>query len=180
MARTHGMTGTRTYSAWRNMISRCTNPNVFAYPYYGGRGIHVCERWTNFANFFEDMGDCPVGYSIERVDVNAGYLAGNCKWIPLGDQAKNKRTALRSVVNGEELTVLQVAERFGIKPATARYRIKHGTPLDKPVGLDKLLSKDGETMNRKQWAARLGIGHTALTNRFKKGMSVEEALRGRA
>lgn len=35
------------YQTWRAMIARCTNPRATNYPYYGGRGIAVCERWLD-------------------------------------------------------------------------------------------------------------------------------------
>ena len=87
----HGQCGSRTYQAWLNMISRCTNPEHDHYYAYGGRGISVHEPWFDFAVFFEDMGECPDGYSIDRSRVNGDYCPDNCEWIPLEDQARNKR-----------------------------------------------------------------------------------------
>jgi hypothetical protein len=42
------------YFIWLNMRRRCNSPNHHAYCYYGSRGIKVCERWDNFANFFAE------------------------------------------------------------------------------------------------------------------------------
>src|SRR5678816_3096740 len=64
---THGMSKTITYKSWQNMHARCLNPNNQAYPYYGGAGIVVCERWMKFENFLADMGERPSSlHSIER------------------------------------------------------------------------------------------------------------------
>lgn len=93
---THGHTVNKvfspTYRSWAAMMTRCLNPNVPHYKYYGGRGIEVCERWHSFENFLADMGPRPEGrYSIERVDRDGRYEPSNCKWIPQRDQSKNKR-----------------------------------------------------------------------------------------
>jgi len=72
-------------------MSRCYNPNVDSFSYYGGRGIKVCERWHTFENFIADVGRCPEGcYSPERIDSNGDYELANFKWIPFREQAKNR------------------------------------------------------------------------------------------
>jgi hypothetical protein len=87
---------TRVFRCWVNMKDRCLNPKNKHFKDYGGRGIQVCERWRSFSNFFEDMGPCPDGYSIERIDVNGNYESANCKWIPMAEQVQNTRRAQRS------------------------------------------------------------------------------------
>ena len=84
----------RTYKIWQGMMARCYKANTAGYHHYGGRGIAVCERWHDVANFFEDMGRAPDGYSIERHDVNGNYEPSNCSWIPKKHQSKNRRNCL--------------------------------------------------------------------------------------
>lgn len=81
----------RAYSSWYCMKTRCTNPNAKSWENYGGRGIKVCERWGDFPNFLADMGERPVGYSIDRIDVNGNYERENCRWIPITEQSKTTR-----------------------------------------------------------------------------------------
>ncbi len=35
------------YETWYHMILRCYNPDHHAYLRYGGRGIRVCDRYTD-------------------------------------------------------------------------------------------------------------------------------------
>ena len=54
--RTHGLSLTSEWRAWRNMRVRCQVKTHHAYQRYGGRGIRVCRRWLVFENFLADMG----------------------------------------------------------------------------------------------------------------------------
>src|SRR6056297_436304 len=38
----------KTYRAWRAMITRCYNSNYPFFHRYGGRGITVCAQWHTF------------------------------------------------------------------------------------------------------------------------------------
>jgi len=81
----------KEYEIWQSMKRRCFSPKDKRYSRYGGRGITVSPEWSNsFDSFYADMGSKPDGYSIERIDNNGNYCKENCKWIPFGDQAKNK------------------------------------------------------------------------------------------
>lgn len=87
----HGMSTTRIYRIWSDMVRRCTWPNHQRYADYGGRGITVCKRWLEFENFYADMGDRPEGRSLDRINNDAGYSPENCRWATGSQQAKNRR-----------------------------------------------------------------------------------------
>ena len=45
----------REYKIWHSIIGRCCDPNNTFYPYYGGIGVKVCERWHCFEYFLLDV-----------------------------------------------------------------------------------------------------------------------------
>jgi hypothetical protein len=88
---THGQFGAPTYRSWASMIQRCTNERRPNFPYYGGRGIKVCDRWREFAAFLEDMGERPDGMTLDRVNNDGDYEPANCRWTGKQQQALNRR-----------------------------------------------------------------------------------------
>ena len=75
------------------MLERCTNPKKDNFADYGGRGIKVCDRWRRYKNFLADMGKRPPGMTLDRIDVNGNYEAGNCRWATASEQRRNQRAA---------------------------------------------------------------------------------------
>lgn len=110
--------GEKTYTSWRSMIQRCTNPNNEQYVNYGERGIKVCERWLKFENFLEDMGKRPPGCTIDRIDNDQGYSQKNCQWATSEQQQRNRRDNLYLTYNKKTQLLTEWAEE---------YKISHGT-----------------------------------------------------
>lgn len=91
---------TPEYLIWQSMHQRCANKND---PYYGQRGIQVCERWSGvngFANFHSDMGDRPKGLQIDRIDTDKGYSPDNCRWTTPAENSRNKRSNVYIEIDG--------------------------------------------------------------------------------
>jgi hypothetical protein len=82
---------TSIYNRWLGMRQRCSNPKHISYKWYGARGITVCERWLIFENFLEDMGEVPLGTTLDRINSNGNYEPGNCRWTTPREQRTNQR-----------------------------------------------------------------------------------------
>lgn len=130
----HGMTRSREYRAWEAMLRRCRRPTDSAYMNYGGRGIRVCGRWTKFEAFFEDMGECPPGMTIDRIDNDGDYEPGNCRWATVKQQGQNKRNNVLLTWQGQTLCVAEWARRRGLSDGTIRSRIKRGWSVERALG----------------------------------------------
>lgn len=130
---THGMTRTKTYKSWDSAKYRCTNSSCHAWPDYGGRGIKFCERWMSFKNFLDDMGICPEGGTIERLDVDGDYCPENCVWLPKELQTLNRRNTIVFNISGEDLSLTDASKMYGVSGTTiARWckgYIKKGRPM---------------------------------------------------
>lgn len=50
----------------------------------------MCERWSLFTNFLEDMGERPPDMTIDRIDNDKGYFLENCRWATMKQQNDNR------------------------------------------------------------------------------------------
>lgn len=87
----HGYGRTPTNRSWNGAKNRCNNKNNKDYMSYGGRGIKFCERWNKFEAFLSDMGEKPVGLSLDRINNDGNYEPDNCRWATKSEQNSNQR-----------------------------------------------------------------------------------------
>ena len=114
----------REYRIWKGMRARVSAPCNRNMGNYQKFGIKVCERWDSFDNFISDMGLCPEGYSIDRIDTTGNYCPENCRWTDQTTQCKNRGyfTPLFEL-NGERKILKDWAKEFNINYTTLRHRI---------------------------------------------------------
>ena len=91
---THGLSLNKFYKTWNDMIRRCTNHKATGYKNYGGRGITVCDEWTDvvvFVAWCEATHPNVVGVTLDRIDNDKGYSPDNCTWSSRTIQNINQR-----------------------------------------------------------------------------------------
>jgi hypothetical protein len=73
------------------MRTRCYNPNATKYKYWGGRGVRVCDEWSNFMVFHDWA--LKSGYrddlTIDRKNSTKDYSPNNCRWATATEQNRN-------------------------------------------------------------------------------------------
>jgi len=117
----------RAKSSWHNMIVRCTNPKTRSYRDYGARGITVCDEWSSFSKFFEDMGPPPAGYQLDRLDNDGNYQKSNCRWATPRQQASNRRTSKMINYSGERRCLGEWCHLFQVNYNRAYNRMQKST-----------------------------------------------------
>ena len=153
----HGMSKSRFYKIWRAVKTRTMNPNYAEYYLYGGRGIKLYDKWTDFNGFKQDMFlkymDHVITYGesdtqIDRIDSNGNYEPTNCRWVTRRQQSNNRRGVKRYDYNGILMTIPEISSMTGIPKSTLYDRRRYGRDLFNYGDVDSLTeNKKGKTVN---------------------------------
>jgi len=80
----HGMSRFSLFQVWRNMKSRCENPDNPWYELYSAKGREVCDKWKHNPKEFIDWANVN-GWSsnlqLDRRDNSQGYSPENCRFV---------------------------------------------------------------------------------------------------
>ena len=110
------------YRAYQDAKNRCTNPNSHRWNSHGGRGIKF--MFNSFHDFLLVIGKRPDGMSLDRINNDGHYEAGNIRWATPSQQMSNRRNYTRkfrvrnevakhylvTTPNGETISVFNMAE----------------------------------------------------------------------
>lgn len=128
------------YNIWSSMRQRCENPNAHKYRDYGGRGISVCERWSSYEAFAEDMGTRPsMDHSLDRIDNDGNYTPENCKWSTRSEQQLNRRNPCLVEVDGIVYRAYTLAKIAGVKVDTIKVRASKGWTYDEVISRTRIV-----------------------------------------
>jgi len=121
----------KEYQAWQNARERCYNPKAVSYSNYGGRGIGMHSKWRHsFTLFLKNMGPCPSGCTLERIDNDGNYELGNCRWATKQEQMRNRHDNVWLEYHGRELILTDWARELDIPRRRLAYLIREkATPM---------------------------------------------------
>ena len=120
------------------------------------KNVVVASRWGAYENFLTDMGECPPGYSLDRIDNAKGYTPDNCRWVPLSEQGANTSRNRTETVAGATKHVSALARDAGLSPNIVFDRInKLGWAVAQAVQTPQLKTKTKITPEMVQEMLRL-------------------------
>ena len=99
---------------------------------YLDRDIRPCPEWTGrhggFEAFFAHMGECPPGMTLDRIDNERGYEPGNCRWVNMKAQSRNRTTNVWVDYQGQRMILADACAAAGIKgphiyPIMAKHKL---------------------------------------------------------
>jgi hypothetical protein len=141
-----GRKTTRTRKAYEHAKGRCFNQNDPKYPQYGGRGITMCREWADdFLSFLRDMGECPEGLTLDRINVHGHYEPGNCRWATSRQQARTRTDNVLVEHGGMTYVLKDFAALMGVgyKALHTRVRYRGQTPHEAAAALRLTSSHPG-------------------------------------
>lgn len=170
------------YSRWRAMISRCENPDDASYKNYGGRGIKVFARWSDFEAFANDLPPNHfLGAEMDRIDNDGNYEPGNIRWATRQQNSNNRRSGRYFDIGGERLSLIDLSRRHGLPESVIRDRLdRWGWSLDDalntPVRTAKLITANGKTLTIDEWAEEVGLQAGSIRQRLREGWNEQDAV----
>lgn len=107
--------GTRTYNAWGAI--NCGNRD--------SENVH--EEWrSDFSQFLKDMGECPPGMVLGRIDRGSGFNPKNCEWITRQESNRRRKNNRIVSIYGHDRSVAEWSELTGICKNTILGRLRRG------------------------------------------------------
>ncbi len=125
----------RLRKIWESMHERCEYERHVQYHNYGGRGIKVCDEWSEYIPFakWAFRNGYADNLSIDRIDSDGMYEPDNCRWATMKEQANNKRTNRVIVYQERAYTVSELAQIIGMNATTLRERLNQGWDISEAV-----------------------------------------------
>lgn len=132
----HGDSHSRLHNIWKTMRRRCNDTNYQDCKYYGGRGISVCDEWSNSFETFREWA-LSNGYAsdltIDRINSDGMYSPANCRWASMKVQSNNRRNNVICILNGVSHTLSEWADITNIPYHTLYMRLYNGWTFEKAI-----------------------------------------------
>jgi hypothetical protein len=181
---THGHARTRLHRIWLGMRRRCLNTDDAAFRRYGARGIVIDPAWNDFTAFHAWA--IANGYldhlTLDRRNNDGPYSPINCRWATHAQQNRNYSRVIYVDYNGKREPLIDLAERFGLNPATLRQRVQRfgwdiERALNTPAPTKATITIGGQPMLLNEACSAAGLSKWMVRKRLARGWSIEEALK---
>lgn len=121
----HGLSRTGLSNTWYKMIERCNDKNNAGYKDYGGRGITVCDEWSNDFVCFYNWGisnGWKKHLQIDRINNDGNYEPNNCRFVT---SAENCAVGRRRKNKSNTSNYTGVSYHINQKTFNAKFKEKH-------------------------------------------------------
>lgn len=126
----YGDSRERIHNIWYLIKFRCEDPASPSFHNYGGRGIRMCEEWSDGITGYFKFKEWSLnngyreGLSIDRINNNGDYSPENCRWVDTYTQGNNKRNNVLIEYGGRTQTLSQWARELGVPTKNLHNRIR--------------------------------------------------------
>jgi hypothetical protein len=146
----------------------------------------MCDEWLNSFDAFKEwalQSGYERGLTIDRIDNDGNYEPSNCRWATTLEQNNNRKSNRIETFNGDTDTVANLCRKYGRNYLLVVCRLQQGHTIDEAMKLEYLESPNlhkveykGETRTVSEWTRELGFKRNTLSERLRKGWSVEKAF----
>ena len=86
--------------------------------------------FKSFEEFWNELGERPCGYTLDRINVKSHYMPGNVKWSSMSEQCRNKNNNVLVEYRGKRICLYDAAKLSGIDPGAIKRRLSTGCPQE--------------------------------------------------
>lgn len=140
---THGLSKHPLFRIWVDLKTRCYNKNADAYPYYGGRGVVVCDEWKNNFKAFYDwaiLNGWERGMEIDKdkIPKEKGipallYGPEVCCFLTKKENCNSRRSNHPITFNGRTQNMTQWERELGFNKDNIYNRLRRGWSEEKAL-----------------------------------------------
>jgi hypothetical protein len=164
----HGLSRTPIYTSHREALRRCSDKKHPDYHNYGGREIKYLFK--SVADLHAAVGDRPPGHTLDRINPDGNYEAGNVRWATAKEQANNRRPANQYAAMAQSLKWCRTREPREEYERTAKHwslSIKCINDIDSLSGAELAFLEERHAATSLPFAtfgenSHLGVQHVVL------------------
>ena len=127
------------YAAFHAAKARCAGAKHKTDYRYVGR---IEFRFSNFQEFFDELGPRPDGHELDRKDNEGHYEPGNVRWATRKTNIRNRSNTILLTHDGVTKPLGEWAEEAGVDYYTAYWRQRRGLTSDEILSTKHLPKMD--------------------------------------